>query len=386
MARGGGRRSRSREDRLSDEAPTPEPEGAPKAEPKRVTRREALKKLGSSGATLLGAGMVVGAVGSHAAAHAQEPGQSSSHTMGGPYDASASDRLLSSELVVGSDAGPYGGIYSPPLDMSGSELDSITSPPPALGGRGDGVIELEMTVTERTLRVARDLEMVAWTYNGSSPGPTIRATEGDRLRIHFKNATEHDHNLHFHGRHTVAQDGWEPVPPHGETTYEIVAGPAGVHPYHCHTMPIDYHIAKGLYGALIVDPVGGRPVARELVMVISGWDVNEDGRNEVYTFNGIAGYYEKFPIKVEVGAPVRLYLLNMVEYDPVASFHLHAEMFDVYPAGAGSAPLMTTDVVTLGQAERAILEFSLPERGRYMFHPHHHSMAGRGAMGWFSAI
>jgi FtsP/CotA-like multicopper oxidase with cupredoxin domain len=76
----------------------------------------------------------------------------------------------------------------------------------------------------------------------------------------------------------------------------------------------------------------------------------------------------------------------MTEYEPIGSFHLHAETFDVYPAGMGDRPAFRTDTLAMGQAERAILEFSLPRRGRYMFHPHQHHLADRGAMGWFSAV
>ena len=228
--------------------------------------------------------------------------------------------------------------------------------------------------------------MAAWTYNAAAPGPIIRATEGQPLRVRLRNNTGHDHNLHFHGRHSPQADGWEPVPPGGETVYEFTAAPAGVHPYHCHKMPIDRHIAKGLYGTFIVDPPGGRPEAHEVVLALSGWDVNDDGRNEVYAWNGVAGFYAKFPLKVEVGEPVRCYVLNMVEFDPIASFHLHAQTFAVYPSGMGDRPAYHSDIVTLGQMERAILTFDLPERGRYMFHPHQHTLASRGAMGWFSAV
>jgi FtsP/CotA-like multicopper oxidase with cupredoxin domain len=76
----------------------------------------------------------------------------------------------------------------------------------------------------------------------------------------------------------------------------------------------------------------------------------------------------------------------MVASDPVGGFHLHAQTFDVYRSGTRLEPDEHTDVVTLGQAERAILESRLPQRGRYMFHPHQESMAERGAMGWFAAI
>jgi FtsP/CotA-like multicopper oxidase with cupredoxin domain len=366
-----GRRPGGGGDRLSDEQPTADDAGE-----RRFTRRETLRRLGSGGATLLGAGLVTGSVATHAAARATGPEE--------VYDASHTDRLVSSELVVGSDAGPYGGEYSPPAWMEPRHLDRVTSPPaPRRGGSG---VDLEMTVTATHLEVALGTTVAGWVYNGTAPGPTIRAGEGELLRIHLRNATDHDHNLHFHGRHSPGYDGWEPVPPGGETTYEIEAGPAGLHPYHCHTMPIDVHISKGLYGAFIVDPPGGRAPAQEVVLILSGWDLDEDGANEVYTWNGVAGFYEKYPIKLAAGEPVRAYVVNAVEYDPVASFHLHAETFDVYPAGIGQTPMFTTDVVTLGQMERAILEFALPERGRYMFHPHQHRLMSRGAMGWFSAI
>ncbi len=334
-----------------------------------LTRRETIRRFGLGGAGILGAGLVGNAAGSRAA------GSESSDPYVGDH--------LSSELIVGSDAGPYGGDYSPPPTLESSHLEHATFPPRP---RRAPVREIEMTVTEQHIDVANGTGVHAWTYNGSVPGPTLRATEGELLRIRFRNATGHDHNLHFHGRHSPLHDGWEPVPPGGETVYEIEAGPAGLHPYHCHTMPIDMHIAKGLYGILIVDPVTPRPEANEIVLTLGGWDPDSSGRIAITSWNGIAGFYEKFPIKLPAGEPVRLYLTNMLEYEPIASFHLHAQVFDVYPTGAGEVPATTTDVVTLGQTERAILEFTLPEIGRYMFHPHQHRIAMRGAMGWFSAI
>jgi FtsP/CotA-like multicopper oxidase with cupredoxin domain len=348
----------------------------------RISRREALKKVGSGGLTVLGAGIVVGAVGTHAAAHAVGSGAPAAEDGHGESVAYDDGPRISGDLPTGAAAGPYGDEHSPPDEMSAADLDALSAPPPA----SSGTVEVEMTVVERSLRVSRAHTVAAWTYNGTAPGPIIRATEGELIRVRFRNATGHDHNLHFHGRHSPLHDGWEPVPPGGETLYEIEAGPAGVHPYHCHTMPIDRHIAKGLYGVLIVDPPGGRPDAHEVVLALSGWDVDDDGRNELYAWNGVAGFYEKFPIKVAAGEPVRAYVLNMTEFDPIASFHLHAEMFAVFPAGMGEAPAFTSDVVTFGQMDRAILEFTLPEIGRYMFHPHQHTMMSRGAMGWFSAI
>ena len=354
-------------------------------EDRQISRRTAIKRVGAGGLGMLGAGLLGGAIGAGTVGEAKAESGSTSVGDSASHDPGTVDYgtgRLSGHSPTGAAAGPYGGDFAPPEAIEPGHLDALTYPPPARSGTQ----ELEMTVVELDHAVSRVHTAAAWTYNGTAPGPVIRATEGDLLRIRFTNQTGHDHNLHFHGRHSPVHDGWEPVPPGGATTYEIEAGPAGVHPYHCHTMPIDQHIAKGLYGTLIVDPVGGRPDAHEVVLGLSGWDLDGDGRNEVYSWNGLAGYYAKFPIKVTVGDPVRLYLLNMTEFDPVASFHLHATTFDVYPAGMGNQPAFSHDVISLGQMDRAILEFSFPELGRYMFHPHQHSMAARGAMGWFAAI
>lgn len=280
------------------------------------------------------------------------------------------------------EGGLYGRAVEPPGWMGPTQLDAATYPPaPRRGGRR----RIEMTVTEERLEVGEGVTFDAWVYGGTLPGPILRAFEGDVLEIRFSNRTDRPHNLHFHGRHHPADDGWEPVPPGGEAVYEIVAGPAGVHPYHCHTAPLAAHIARGLYGMLIVDPPAGRTPAHEVALLLSGFEI--DGvPNALVTWNGVAGYYGRFPIKVEAGTLVRVYLVNMVEYEPVASFHLHAQTFGVYPTGMGGAPAFESDVVTLGQADRAMLEFTLSEVGRYMFHPHQHWLAERGAMGWFAAV
>lgn len=122
------------------------------------------------------------------------------------------------------------------------------------------------------------------------------------------------------------------------------------------------------------------------MLVLGGFDVDGDGRNEAYGWNGVAGFYDRYPLKVPVGELVRCYLVNMVEHDPMASFHLHAQTFDLFRSGTSLDPDEHTDTVTLGQGERAIVEFRLPHRGRYMFHPHQSRMAAAGATGWFAAI
>jgi FtsP/CotA-like multicopper oxidase with cupredoxin domain len=282
--------------------------------------------------------------------------------------------------------GPYGHGVMPPEDLGPLSLESITSPPPADPGPRPVTRRVRMVAVDQRIAVSAAASFDAWTFEGRVPGPVLRATEGDQLEITLENRTAHAHNLHFHGRHEIDADGWEPVPPGGTAVYRLTAGPAGLHPYHCDFTPSEDHIANGLYGLLIVDPARGRSPAREVVLTLGGFDLDGDGTSDLFGWNGVAGFYAKFPIKVPAGDPVRVYLANLVMDQALVSFHLHAETFEVYRSGTGAAPDERTDVVSLGPAERAVLEFRLPRRGRYMFHPHQRLMAEHGAMGWFAAV
>jgi FtsP/CotA-like multicopper oxidase with cupredoxin domain len=256
--------------------------------------------------------------------------------------------------------------------------------------RPDGTLlrEYDIFAVDRELEIAPGVFFPAWTYNGQVPGPTIRATEGDRLRINFLNQGSHPHSIHFHGWHQPSMDGSFPsqqVPPGERFTYEFDAEPFGLHLYHCHTAPLKRHIHKGLYGTFIIDPRQPRPPADELVMMMNGFDTNFDADNEVYAVNTIANYYSYEPVRVTVGRLVRIYLVNVTEFDPVNSFHLHGMFFDVYRTGTSLAPHDHTDTVMLCQGERAILEATFRYPGEFMFHAHQSEFAELGWMGTFLA-
>ncbi len=251
-----------------------------------------------------------------------------------------------------------------------------------------GVREWEVVASQKEIEVAPGVKYLAWTYNGRVPGPTFRATEGERLRIRFVNGTPHPHTMHFHGIHRDVMDGVPDIGPGnlgpGESfTYEFEATPFGLHLYHCHTLPLAEHIAKGLYGAFVIDPKQGRPKADELVMVMNGFDTNFDRANEVYAVNTVAFEYMHRPVQVKRGELVRIYLVNILEYDLLNSFHLHANFFDYYPTGTRLEPRDFTDTVIQGQGERGILELRFPYKGRYMFHAHVSEFAELGWMGFF---
>jgi FtsP/CotA-like multicopper oxidase with cupredoxin domain len=255
----------------------------------------------------------------------------------------------------------------------------------------NGVREWEIVAEDREIEVAPGVKYAAWTYNGRVPGPTLRAREGDRLRIRFINASVHPHTIHFHGIHRDMSDGVPGVGagnigPGDSTTYEFDATPFGLHLYHCHSTPLAEHIAKGLYGAFIIDPKNQRPAADELVMVMNGFDTNFDRSNEIYAVNTVAFAYMDEPVRVKRNELVRIYLVNALEFDLLNSFHIHANFFDYYPTGTRLDPRDFTDTVIQGQGERGILELRFPYTGRYMFHAHVSEFAELGWMGFFEVV
>jgi manganese oxidase len=237
---------------------------------------------------------------------------------------------------------------------------------------------------QQTKEVSPGVFYNVWTFNGTIPGPTIRATEGDLVRITLINNGTKFHSIHFHGIHKSEMDGvFEGIAPGGKFTYEFTAEPFGVFPYHCHMQPLEEHITHGLYGVFIIDPKKPRADADEMVMVMNGYDTDFDTENNFYTVNGIPYYYMHHPIQIDKNRLIRIYLLNILEFDPINNFHLHANMFDLYRTGTKLIPDEYTDIVTMSQGERGILEFSYKYPGKYMFHAHKTEFAEKGWVGLY---
>jgi FtsP/CotA-like multicopper oxidase with cupredoxin domain len=231
----------------------------------------------------------------------------------------------------------------------------------------------------------------AWVYNGRVPGPALRAREGERLRVRFANGSAHPHTIHFHGIHPAAMDGVPgigpgTIAPGKSVTYEFDAEPFGLHLYHCHVSPLAEHIARGMYGAFIVDPRKERPAADELVMVMNGFDTNFDLSNEIYAVNTVGFAYMDEPIRVHRNELVRIYLVNTLEFDPINSLHVHANFFHYYPTGTSLEPVEYTDTIMQCQGQRGILELRFPHEGKFMFHAHQSEFAQLGWMGFFEVV
>ena len=342
----------------------------------KITRRDFLK---AGGLTLLGA---AGAVGVNALSHAGHD-MSNTKVLAAPAMQHGDHDGTMPNTVGEVDHEKNG--FNPDEILTDFDYGEVSTLP-----NGQTLREYEIVALNKNIEVVPGIEYPAWTYNGRIPGPTIRATEGDRIRIHFSNGSNHPHTMHFHGFHPGVMDGIPGSGPGGNVLpgesfiYEFDADPFGLHLYHCHSFPLARHIAKGLYGAFIVDPKVGRPpVDHEFIMVMSGFDVDFDDANDFYGVNAIPFHFQNHPIKIKVGEKIRIYLVNILEFDLINSFHLHANFFQYYPTGTSLTPSEFTDTIIQGQAQRGILEFTYRYPGMYMFHAHVTEFAELGWNGMF---
>ncbi|MEX0766375.1 MAG: multicopper oxidase domain-containing protein, partial [bacterium] len=181
-----------------------------------------------------------------------------------------------------------------------------------------GVNVFEVTAKAVQWEVEPGVRREAFAYNGQVPGPTIRVTEGDRVRVNLKNELPESTSIHFHGLTTPnAMDGvpfitQPPVRPGEAFTYEFVAKPSGTHMYHSHNGASQ--IDKGLLGAFIVMPKAGETkVASDVVMVINDGPLG-------YTLNG-KSFPATQPIVMKLGQRLRIRYMN--EGSIIHPMHLH---------------------------------------------------------------
>lgn len=144
------------------------------------------------------------------------------------------------------DSSPEGGV----------SCDSLTAPESAAPIR-----KFDLTAERTTVKLDNGKTVEAWTFNGSSPGPELRVTEGDRVVVTLRNKDIEDGvSIHWHGIAVpCSQDGiagvtQDAVPPGGQFTYAFIAPETpGTYWYHSHQMS-SIQVGKGLLGALIIEP------------------------------------------------------------------------------------------------------------------------------------
>lgn len=258
--------------------------------------------------------------------------------------------------------------------------------------------KVEFTAREVPLKVADDLTISAWTFNGDIPGPILHIRQGDTVEFTLVNQGAIPHSMDFHAAQIDPKVAFRSAPPGQPISYTFRAKYPGAFMYHCGTSPVLMHIGSGMVGAIIVDPASPLPPAREFVLVESEYYLGAPKAGVLpfdYTkmlatlpdyvvFNGRPGQYMTEPLKVRVGDRVRFYVVNAGPTHP-CNFHVVGEQFDtVYLGAPPSMPLRGVQTFAVAPGGGQIFEMLADVPGEFVFVNHGFGHGQKGAIGILS--
>lgn len=243
----------------------------------------------------------------------------------------------------------------------------------------DGTKEFTLVAEPHGWEPVKGVITNAWTYNDQVPGPVIRVTEGDHVRVTLINKLPEPTTIHWHGLHLPnAMDGvpditQKPVQPGQSFVYEFTASHPGTFMYHSHVDDMK-QVGKGLRGAFIIDPNDPSSETKydhDYTMLLSGFHLQDsmEGDEDYFTMNG-RSYPDTPPIVVKKGETVRLRLINI---DPTEwhTMHLHGMDFQVIAKdGHSSNNSQKMNTLAIGPGETYDFAFSADAIGTWMFHCH----------------
>jgi manganese oxidase len=253
-----------------------------------------------------------------------------------------------------------------------------------------GIKRFRLVAEEVTQTFTNEVEVCAWGYNGSSPGPVMVVQQGEHIQVEFTNHLPERTSIHWHGLIVpndidgVPQIGAGPVVEPGKTVvYDFVIRQAGTFMYHAHVMNAQQE-AMGLAGMIVSFPP--LPTAdREYALMLQEWAVQKgEGSGNVFkikpmsmdfdyfTINGKV-YPDTSPLRVRYGETVRIRLGNLSQDSH--PMHLHGHEFSVVAAdGNRVIQPLTKNTINVAPGETWDIEFQANNAGTWAFHchkPHH---------------
>jgi FtsP/CotA-like multicopper oxidase with cupredoxin domain/plastocyanin len=318
------------------------------------------------------------------------------------------DRVSRRRLIQGS----AGGVATSALVAASGVLDDGATIAFAQATPEPQTHEFTLTASEFAWDLMDDVRVRVWGYNGQMPGPELRVTEGDTVRVTLENDLPVPTTIHWHGVNVPnAMDGvaglnQAPVKPGASFTYEFTATPAGTRWYHSHTDPA-LQVPMGLYGALIVAPRQAETVYdREYTLMLAEWDTeltpgvaagsDPIGPKDAMLRGGELGA-DLFlvngkmhgaipPLMVAEGERV---LLRLIHTGAIPHpIHTHGHSFQIVATDGNLVPELarwTKDTVLIGPAERYDLAVVADNPGVWMVHCHieHHMANGMMTTLWY---
>ena len=303
---------------------------------------------------------------------------------------------------------------------------------------GNRTHHVRLDIVAQEIEIAPDVRYQAWTFGGSVPGPVIHVREGDRINFVMRNRSHESvstsapsksdapflqqlaatslqkavpaimpmhHSMDFHAATVAADDKWRMILPGQSIKFEWVANYPGVYMYHCGVPPVLQHVAMGQYGIVIVSPREGfstdDEAIRRYAVVQSEFYLKPGGQNGLHQldydaalrkqpshvlFNGHVSALTEHPLIAKVGERVRLYFHNVGPNDQ-ASTHVIGAIFDrVWFEGNPKNEMRGMQTALIGSSNGAVLEFIVPEEGRYVLVDHEFADASKGAIGQIVAL
>ncbi|PSF12661.1 multicopper oxidase family protein [Marinobacter shengliensis] len=259
----------------------------------------------------------------------------------------------------------------------------------------DGVKEFHLIAEEIEHAFGDGTTIKAWGYNGSTPGPTLEAVEGDRVRIYVTNRLKEPTSVHWHG--LILPNGMDGVagltqpsiPPGKTFVYEFPLVQHGTHMYHPHSDEM-VQMAMGMMGMFIIHPrePEANPVDRDYAIMLHNWAIHPGTYRpdpsimqdfDLWTMNS-----KVFPfidsLVAQTGERVRIRMGNLSMWNH--PMHVHGVKFWVTGGDGGRWPQAqwrteATEIVGVGQARD--IEF-IAKPGDWAFHCHmaHHTMNAMG--------
>jgi FtsP/CotA-like multicopper oxidase with cupredoxin domain len=245
----------------------------------------------------------------------------------------------------------------------------------------------EVTCTDGPWEVQPGNVINAMLYNGRVPGPIIRVTQGEKVRVNVTNQMTQSTAIHWHGVHTpIGMDGvpfitQPPIKPGAKFTYEFVAKNSGTHMYHSHHNAAE-QVTRGLMGAFIIDPAdkASEPqVSADYVLVLNDAGIG-------LSING-KSFPSTQPILAKKGDKIRIRYMN--EGLQIHPMHLHGMYQTVYAKDGATLPIpYLADTVLVAPGERYDVLVNCLEPGAWAFHCHilNHAEASTGMFGMVTAL
>jgi nitrite reductase (NO-forming) len=268
--------------------------------------------------------------------------------------------------------------------------------------------DVRIDVTHKLVDVGEGVKFHAWTFGDIFPGPVLRVREGDVVHFSMTNRSDQTvqlsqpspHSIDFHAAMVSPTDKYREVIPGATITFDWTANYPGVFMYHCGSPAILQHMIYGMVGMTIVEPRSGYPteVDREYALVQSELYLKkmEDGTYETdmetarkkdpmfVCFNGKPRQYVQKPLEAIAGERIRLFVCNIGPCG-TSSFHVVGTLFDrVWFDGNPMNEMRGMQTVLLGASSGAIVEFVMPEGGKYPFVDHEFADVELGAVGLFN--